>query len=65
MSDFVERMTKERADLKVRADKLKEFIGSDKFKKQDAEMQRLLNRQLGVMMEYLIVLGQRIARAKA
>lgn len=64
MSDFVERMQSERADLKGRADKLKEFISSEKFKKLDAEYQRLLNRQLGVMMEYLIVLGQRLARAK-
>lgn len=64
MTDHVNRMRQEREDLKGRADKLKEYIGSDKFKNLDAEYQRLLNRQMGVMTEYLIVLGQRLARAK-
>lgn len=62
MSDHVNRMRQERDDLKGRADKLKTFLATQKFKSLDADYQKLLNRQLGVMTEYLIVLGQRLAR---
>ncbi len=63
MSDYVQRMRKERDELKIKADKLQVFIKSEKFEKLDKEYKALLNRQLGVMTEYLVVLGQRIVRA--
>ena len=60
MSDFIQRMSREISDLQGRADKLKAFIESEKFTAQSVDMQKLLLRQLGVMTEYLIVLGQRL-----
>lgn len=62
MSDHIKRMRKECEELKGRADKLKAFLGTQKFRSLDADYQSLLNRQMGVMTEYLIVLGQRLKR---
>ena len=62
MSDHIQQMRKERDGLKSRADQLKAYLKTDKFKALDADYQRLLNRQMGVMTEYLIVLGQRLKR---
>ena len=62
MSDFLNRLKEEKAQLYERKTKLESFIGSDKFIQIDDVQQTLLNIQVQAMATYSQCLLERIAR---
>lgn len=60
MSTFKERLELEYVELKVKSDKLSEFIDSDKFYTIDYVQRSLLRIQLKAMETYLQCLIDRI-----
>lgn len=60
MSDFKERLFEEYDELSDRTDKLRAFIGSQKFNEIDVKQRELLKEQLTVMEQYLNILSIRI-----
>jgi hypothetical protein len=58
--DFRQRVRNEKAELEERLDKLRGFIASDRFVSLGSEERERLNRQASVMVQYKIILEERI-----
>lgn len=61
MTEWQDRVVKERDDLYVKVLKLEEFLGKDPVEVSKYDLS-LLKEQLGHMREYYRVLGERIMR---
>lgn len=59
---YAKRVIKERNELKVKVDKLTEFLDSERVRRFLAKDIILLEHQLGAMSVYLEILNQRIGR---
>jgi len=59
MEDFKVRLIKEITELRVKLDKITDFINSDKFDKLDYSQSTLLNIQADAMSMYLKCLTAR------
>ena len=64
MSTFKERLVLEYVELKVKGEKLNEFIYSENFSKIDPLQQSLLKVQIKAMETYLECLIERIDNIK-
>ena len=64
MSTFLERLELEYVELKVKGEKLNEFIYSENFSKIDPLQQTLLKIQIKAMETYLECLIERIDNIK-
>lgn len=60
MSDFLERLNKEKAELDIRIEKLSTFINSSKFEDIDDCNQSLLVHQITIMKSYSWCLNERL-----
>ena len=62
MSDYLQRLEEEKAELSKRLEKLRAFIASENFAKIDAVQMTLLNIQVKAMETYSQCLLERIVR---
>ena len=62
MSDFLNRLKEEAADLEVRFDKLSNFLYTEKYYALDNIDQQDLNEQYHSMSHLLSILKRRVAR---
>jgi len=60
MSDYQDRVVKEKDELAEKINKLNLFTGSPQFQSVEVRQQVLLRTQLDVMNEYLRILEERI-----
>lgn len=58
---FLDRMIIEREELSNKIDKLEKFICSEKFNSLNDKQRILLNMQLHSMIEYLLIIKERIS----
>lgn len=61
---FIDRMHIERDELKIRFDKARDFFNSSKFNELMPEEQKVFDRQLDLMREYIYILDERIRLAE-
>lgn len=60
MSDFIDRIKKEKEDLDIKISSLSKFLVSPKFKELDMDNQDLLIRQYEIMENYSEILDMRL-----
>ena len=64
MQPYQDRVLNEKAELDQRLGKLQAFLSTATFNSLDADEQARLRRQAGIMQEYSVVLGERLAAFK-
>lgn len=64
MSDYIDRIVKEKEELDDKAAKLDCFTGTDLFKSLHELDRLLMVEQLSVMVRYSEILSERLKRAK-
>ena len=60
--EYQDRLFNEKSELDKKIEKLSVFLGSEKFNCVDGDEQKMLRRQLSVMIEYSSILAHRISK---
>lgn len=60
MSDFLQRLEAEQNELVEKAEKLEQFLPTARFAELPERQRQLMRRQHEVMLEYILILGERL-----